>query len=96
MAYRSRLLPRSRGNSRAAPGDTDATETSGGLSASSLHGRGLGRPGRTTAAKTKTEAPSAAPLLASRGRKAIHIGRLARRSAMVAESYRPVAEGITL
>ncbi|KAJ7720064.1 hypothetical protein B0H14DRAFT_3521066 [Mycena olivaceomarginata] len=96
MAYRSRLLPRSHGNSRAAPGDTDATDTSGGLSASSLHRRGLGRPGRTTAAKTKTEAPSVAPLLASRGRKAIHIGRLARRSAMVAELYRPVAEGITL
>lgn len=93
MAYRSRPLPFGRGGGPAPAESTDMTDASSGPFSSSLHGRGLRRPGRQP---TTTATNTSAPLLASRGRKALHIGRLARRSAMVAESDKPAAEGIML
>jgi hypothetical protein len=100
MAYRARILQR-RGSSRAPASGSDVTATSSSPSLSSMHGRGLGRPGRQPAATTITansgEAlTAAAPALATRGRTPIYIGRLARQSVMVAESDTPAAEGIVM
>jgi hypothetical protein len=95
MAYRSRAnLLRGRGTSRPPADNNDITDTSSTMLSSSIHGRGLGRPARRP--DTTDTSTVDIPALALRGRKPMHIGCLARQSALVSETNRPDIEGIVM